>query len=110
LLTQNGTNAPVATVLENTLGGTVVWTYGDAFTVGPGEYFGTLNGAFPLGKTIIFLGPFAVETYIYGYRADSNSIYIKTGYYVLNTGGEVLAPINSDDYLTSMPIEIRVYP
>ena len=27
LLTQTGTNAPVATVLENTLGGTPVWSY-----------------------------------------------------------------------------------
>ena len=27
LLTQSGTDAPVATVLENTLGGTVTWSY-----------------------------------------------------------------------------------
>ena len=41
LLTQSGTDAPVATVLENTLGGTVVWTRTDV-----GTYEGTLTGAF----------------------------------------------------------------
>jgi len=46
LLTQTGTDAPVATVLENTLGGEVVWTYN-----GPGDYTGTLAGAFPANKT-----------------------------------------------------------
>ena len=29
LISQSGTDAPTATVLENTLGGTVVWTYND---------------------------------------------------------------------------------
>ena len=48
LLTQSGTNAPVATVLENTLGGTVVWSYSIT-----GEYIGTLNGAFLNNKTFL---------------------------------------------------------
>lgn len=46
LLTQTGASAPVATVLENTLGGTVVWT-----RTGVGTYEGTLTGAFTIGKT-----------------------------------------------------------
>ena len=46
LLTQTGTNAPVATVLENTLGGTIVWTYNTT-----GQYVGTLSNAFPVNKT-----------------------------------------------------------
>lgn len=46
LLTQTGTNAPVATVLENTLGGAVVWSYNDV-----GIFTATLAGAFPSGKT-----------------------------------------------------------
>ncbi len=41
VLTQTGTNAPVATVIENTLGGTLVWTYS-----APGVYIGTLAAAF----------------------------------------------------------------
>jgi hypothetical protein len=48
LLTQTGTDAPVATVLENSLGGAVVWSYDN-----PGLYSGTLLGAFP--QTKIFL-------------------------------------------------------
>ena len=48
LLTQSGTAAPVATVLENTLGGTVVWTYADV-----GLYVGTLTGAFTENETWI---------------------------------------------------------
>ena len=46
LLTQTGTDAPVAIVLENTLGGDVVWSYGEV-----GLYLGTLPGAFTLDKT-----------------------------------------------------------
>lgn len=48
LLTQSGTDAPVATVLENTLGGTVVWTRQSA-----GIYNATLVGAFTENKTYI---------------------------------------------------------
>jgi hypothetical protein len=42
LLTQTGTDAPVATVLENTLSGTPVWSYD-----GVGLYYLTLSGEFP---------------------------------------------------------------
>lgn len=45
LLTQSGTDAPTATVVQNTLGGEVVWTYSN-----DGTYIGTLAGAFPEGK------------------------------------------------------------
>ena len=47
LLTQTGTDAPVATVLENSLGGTVVWTRDDA-----GVYDATLASAFTTNKTV----------------------------------------------------------
>lgn len=46
LLTQAGTAAPVATVLENSLGGTVAWTRNAA-----GDYRGTLAGVFTVDKT-----------------------------------------------------------
>jgi hypothetical protein len=46
LLTQSGTNAPVATVLENTLGGVPLWDYSEA-----GSWFGTLAGAFTASKS-----------------------------------------------------------
>ena len=48
LISQTGTNAPTAIVLENTLGGTIVWSYSIT-----GEYIGTLNGAFLNNKTFL---------------------------------------------------------
>jgi hypothetical protein len=47
-LTQSGTNAPVPTVLQNTLGGTPVWARSTT-----GIYTCTLANAFTDGKTII---------------------------------------------------------
>lgn len=105
LLTQTGTDAPVATVLENTLGGTVVWSYNDV-----GKYIGTLSGAFTGNKTVVFcnLGidisnPFLGR--MEAYRTTDNTIQVN-----------VFDPINEagyDDVLgdnyTSV-IEIRVYP
>lgn len=48
LLTQSGTDAPTAIVLENTLGGAIVWTRSS-----DGVYVGTLAGAFVTNKTFI---------------------------------------------------------
>ena len=48
LLTQSGTDAPVATVLENTLGGDIVWTRSNV-----GSYTGTLANAFTQNKTFL---------------------------------------------------------
>jgi hypothetical protein len=48
LLSQSGTTAPVATVLENTLGGAPVWSYNVT-----GEYIGTLTSAFVVNKTFL---------------------------------------------------------
>ena len=53
LLTQSGTNAPVATVLENTLGEEPVWT-----RVSLGSYKLTSpNGIFDIDKTITMITP-----------------------------------------------------
>lgn len=46
LISQSGTSAPTVTVLENALGGTVVWTRNST-----GVYWGTLSGAFTASKT-----------------------------------------------------------
>ena len=48
LLTQSGTDAPVATVLQNTLGGTVVWSRNTT-----GDFSATLVGAFTTKKTTV---------------------------------------------------------
>lgn len=51
LLTQTGTNAPVAKVLENTIGD-VVWSYG-----GVGAVIATINnGNFDTDKFVFFIG------------------------------------------------------
>lgn len=48
ILTQSGLDAPTVTaVLENTLGGTVVWARSNI-----GRYTATLAGAFPLNKAV----------------------------------------------------------
>lgn len=90
LLTQTGTSAPVATVLENTLGGTPAWQYEDV-----GEFTATLAGAFTVGKTWVLIG--TSESGTYGsYNVISNTVGI-----VSSAGNGTL---------TNRPIEIRVYP
>lgn len=100
LLSQSGTDAPTATVLENTLGGTVVWTRSDA-----GDYVGTLSAAFSSGKTWLSGAPIddgdALNLFpLYFRRVDANTVSIRT-----LSGGS-----GSDDQLISTSIEIRVYP
>ena len=75
LLTQSGTDAPVATVLQNTLGGTVVWT-----RAGVDSYRGTLSNAFTENKTFIQPGfPVSLnhlDGTIFIYRISVNVIEI----------------------------------
>ncbi len=87
LLTQSGTDAPVATVLENTLGGEVVWS-----RVGVGIYSAILANAFTADNTIFPQGiewtaglgvvPLTKNTFFdHGYqiyRIDSNEINFAT--------------------------------
>lgn len=49
--TQSGLSAPVATVMKNTLGGTVVWA-----RVSEGVFTATLSGGFPADKTHCLVG------------------------------------------------------
>jgi len=49
LLSQNATDDPVATIMQNTLGSEVIWTRTSA-----GVYLGTCTGQFTAGKTVIF--------------------------------------------------------
>lgn len=97
LMSQTGINAPTAVVLQNTLGGTIVWTYDSV-----GVYVGTLVGAFPANKVwFSLLGiqddgniTYAIE------RVDDDSLKLKT------FDGAVVA----DVILSSSSLEIRVYP
>lgn len=92
LLTQTGTNAPVATVLENTLGGTVVWS---RYT--EGMYHATLAGVFTASKTTSFAtNGQNVAVIITSGRSTDNIVF-------LNSDGV-------DGALSNCSIEIRVYP
>ena len=94
LLTQRETNAPVAIVLENTLGGDIVWSYS-----GVGEYIGTLTGAFAVDKTGIISASSFSNIIVSAVRGDSNFVIIRT-----STNGTL-----SDTSLNNTIVEIRVY-
>lgn len=108
LLTQTGTGPPTATVLQNTLGGTVVWARSSA-----GLYTATLSGAFAANKTALIIsnndapGSNALAQYSLR-RTDANTLTLSTlGASWQEFGSE--APF-SDDMLNGTTVEIRVYP
>ncbi len=100
LLTQTGMDAPTATVLQNTLGGTVVWTYAN-----DGTYIGTLVGAFPEGKVSQWSGVAGsgdnAERMYSVRRNDSDDEIV-----AYSMAGNTL----SDGRLSSNYVEILVYP
>lgn len=98
LLTQSGTSAPVATVLENTLGGEIVWSYDAA-----GTYSGTLAGAFTYLKTATYITPTNVGALVLHYvtRTSLDTITVSTKISTVFTG--------RDNLLSNTTIEIRVY-
>lgn len=98
LLTQTGTGAPTATVLENTLGGTLVWTRSST-----GIYIGTLSGVFTNNKTSVSITNGSSGAKIIGAYSDTTSTI---------TIGTVNAATSAseDDVLFKATIEIRIYP
>lgn len=104
LLTQTGTDAPVATVLKNTLGGTVVWTRTIA-----GAYYGTLVGAFTENKT--WHSPISQSRYDYGGSAN-NTILIEriSANQIRILIDQAETPIDLSAISQSINIKIEVYP
>lgn len=108
LLTQTGTDAPVATVLENTLGGAVVWS-----RTTDGIYAGTLAGAFPVASTMATMITFT---------SDDPSVSLSVFAINANTGNDIniasysvptdpAGPgTNVDNLLVNNPVTILVYP
>jgi len=95
ILNQVGTSAPTATILENTLGGTVVWTRG-----GTGAYTATLSGAFVSAKTTVLVSNGAIngKNSTAG-RFSNNEVSLSTyGFTALE-----------DTAMVDGTIEIRVY-
>lgn len=109
LLSQTGTDAPVATVLENTLGGDVVWTRDSA-----GTYLGTLSNAFTDEKTLLYIqGYMGVTnwdggTNIQMFSLTRNTSSLVKAESVFGTLGGTWAA--SDDLLVGQSVEILVYP
>lgn len=96
LLNQTGTTAPVATVLYNTLGSDVTFTYQQV-----GDYVFS-STAFTENKTTVFIG----QSY------DSNGYAINYAYMTAYPDGSIftaLDNVGANDYLYNTPIEIRVY-
>ena len=109
LLTQTGTDAPVATVLENTLGGEVVWTRDDI-----GLYTGTLAGAFP-SATATALPPIGVNqsvteqtTFVLALFERADEDRLKIGTYTVDPSSGTQT--EGDALLTNAYVEILVYP
>jgi hypothetical protein len=98
LISQENALAPTVKVLENTLGGEIVWTF-----VSTGLYDGTLAGAFTLDKTTTMLSVDSIGNYGYigGVRAmTSNIIRVRT-----NDSTDSAA----NNILNDNTLEIRVY-
>lgn len=100
IINQSGVLAPTVSVLKNTLGGTLVWTYD-----GVGTYLGTLAGVFTSASKVFFIQPsiMIVNSGVAGlFFNNSNSV-------VLNTFSDVALTTPADSLLTDTSIEIRVY-
>lgn len=93
LLTQSGTNAPVVTVLENTIGALTI------IRSGVGEYRIQSSGLFTLNKTTFDITP------ILGFiKQDQLSNINEITFITRDTSN-----ITSDGLLTAKKLEIRVY-
>jgi hypothetical protein len=98
LISQSGTSAPTVTVLENNIGGTVVWGRSSV-----GNYTGTLSGAFSISKTIAFISGMASPTgFFLRIRRSSNDVV-----QILTSNS---SSSSSDDILSETAVRIEVYP
>jgi hypothetical protein len=114
LLTQAGTNAPTANVLNGNDGnylGDIIWTRVDV-----GNYIGTLNGAFtnnktwfyPSGNSNAFVA-FSGNAWSGGfnlYRGDADRVFID----VADESGNFIDLSGRLSNPATISIEIRVYP
>ena len=99
LITQSGTDAPVATALVNTLSGTPVWSRDST-----GFYKLTLASEFPIAKTIYSVTPSDnsanSQILISLFNGEPNVLQIETR----------VSGVLTDELLYSTPITIEVFP
>lgn len=105
LLSQSGTNAPVATVKQNSLGGEITWS-----RVGGGVYLGTLlQGTFGAGRTTVVIGNELSPTRDFAVvNVGKSQEFIQLHTADVDVAEGTAVP--SDGMLSNTTIEIRVYP
>lgn len=97
-LTQSGTDAPVATEIINTLGGTPVWE-----RTGSGQYKMTLAGAFTKSKFLTRMPAGGLDENAEG----GGSGY---SYFWLSEDEVIVLVTDGDGFLTNTPIKIEIAP
>ena len=100
LLNQAGTAAPVATVLENTIGA-IVWSRST-----DGQYIATLAGAFTTSKTALIICT-AQDT---GSAALVGVIQLSANAVLVSSTFDITSGSNNDDVLSNHFLQILVYP
>jgi hypothetical protein len=105
LLTQTGTDAPVATVLENTLGATISFARD-----GSGGYNCSASSEVFTDKTVVIM-PNSVSSTVYptGLITVYTSLFESLNLFFFSTY-DIVSENQADDILFRTPIEIRVYP
>lgn len=95
LLTQVGTEAPTAIVLQNTTGRTITWTRTDV-----GEYAGTLSTDTDQLKTTVMINGGLLNGWSFAARMElPNKIHVTTG----------MGAVRNDELLYRTTIEIKIY-
>ena len=95
LLTQAGTAAPVATVLQNTTGGTITWT-----RTGSGVYIATISGkTFTANKTMVFNNN----------GSSTGSFGFAPALWTRTSDTQITVTAGGDGRITNGSFEIRVY-
>ena len=96
LINQAGTAAPIATVLQNTTGGTITWSRTSA-----GVYIAEISGTtYPVNKTAVFLG----NTNAHNTISAKATTTTKVGFEQIRNADDT-----SVDTLSTVSIEIRIY-
>lgn len=95
LLSQSGTASPTAIVLENTLGGTVTWSYNDV-----GFYYATLTGAFLLNKTTATISVTNGNTTLIINRDTNDQVVLLSRDFL---------GVPADNIINNCTLEIKVY-
>lgn len=103
-LTQTGTNAPVATVIKNTLGGTVVWARSST-----GSYTGTLTGAFVAANLAIPSSPQFVPLSTTDFKLTYTSRFSDDIISVTSFSGPLNNIVAADGLLNGFFIKIEIY-